>query len=88
MIVRVNLEDQKVIASLSEQKAALAAELRALEKTVKATRAGEAAAVGALSAGTSLAFTLVPDAGSEAVMLNVTVSTDAVIVNIIVIDQG
>lgn len=83
---RANLEDQKAIAELQLLKSVMSNEIRSIDRIVKATRGGESA-VGSLSAGTTLQFALIPDLEAHAVCLQITISTEVLIVNIIVIDH-
>jgi hypothetical protein len=82
-----NAADQKALAELQAQKLELAAELKLLERSMKASKTSEAP-VGMLPLNTSLTYTLEGDLRLGAVVLKVEVNTDVQIVNIIAVDLG
>jgi Bardet-Biedl syndrome 2 protein len=79
--------DQKVLNELQQRKQELQQELHALEKSFKNVSSKEAMP-GVLPAKTHIVFSLMADPAREAVLLNVEVSTDVLITNVVVIDLG
>jgi Bardet-Biedl syndrome 2 protein len=79
--------DQKALAELQEQKLELLAEMKLLERSMKAT-AGKEVPVGMLPPGTSLQYTVEGDLKLGAVALKVEVNSDCQIMNLIAVDLG
>jgi Bardet-Biedl syndrome 2 protein len=79
--------DQKVLGELQQMKQELQQELHALEKSFKSVSSKEAQP-GVLPAKTHIVFSLMADPARQAVLLNVEVSTDVLITNVVVIDLG
>ena len=79
--------DQKVLSDLQRRKQELQQELHALEKSCRSATSKEAQP-GVLPANTNIVFSLMADPAKQAVLLNVEVSTDVLITNVVVIDLG
>ena len=79
--------DQKVLSDLQKQKQDLQQELHSYEKSLKSLLSKEAVP-GVLPDKTHMVFSLMADPSKEAVLLNVEVSSDVLITNVVVIDLG
>jgi Bardet-Biedl syndrome 2 protein len=79
--------DQKMLEDLQNEKLELIAEMKLIDKTLKASRSVDIP-VGALPGSTALTYRILPDVDLKAVALRVDVNTDVQIVNLIAVDLG
>ena len=80
--------DQKVLEDLQQKKIELSNELKQLTSRLETIKTSGDIPLGALPLGTSLSYSLVPDALTSCVSLRVAVNTEVQIANIIAIDLG